>query len=83
MYECNIIIFLKDLPNNFKLVATRTPKGEPYMQVVGMGEDGEVSSIKSAPITWGRDFTSYDYSSYGGCVPFSFTKRAAINIIDI
>ena len=83
MYECNIIIFLKDLPNNFKLVATRTPKGELYMQVVGMGEDGEVSSIKSAPITWGRDFTSYDYSSYGGYVPFSFTKRAARNIIDI
>ena len=39
MYECNIIIFLKDLPNNLKLVATRTPKGELYMQVVGMGED--------------------------------------------
>ena len=83
MYECNIIIFLKDLPNNLKLVATKCPKGEPYIEVVGMGENGVVYSVKNAPITWGRDFASYDYISYGGCVPFSFTKRAARNIIDM
>ena len=84
MYECNIIIFLKDLPNNLKLVATKCPKGELYIEVVGMGKNGEVYSVKNAPIIWGRDFGSYDYTHYHDrFVPFSFKKRAARNIIDM
>lgn len=84
MYGWNTIIFLKDLPNNLKLVATKCPKGEPYLDVVGMDKDGDICSVKNAPIIWGRDFGSYDYTHYHDrFVPFSFKKRAARNIIDM